>query len=241
MSEDIDNNDGDQTGKRSTESVLAETNRKFEKMQSENQKLAQQIEALTNAITMQQQQQAGASRSKSAIVEDENLEDLAFKDPRAYAAKVTERATQQATRVVNEQLQTQQRSNQILGQLVSDYPELNDGNSELTTKAVAIYKQMSEVERSNPLAYKAAVRDAAADLGILPKSKRKVQGDEEFQFSASNPRGENASNPSKTRKNDELDGKTAAFAKLIGLDTSKKEVVERLKSRQQRKNWSKYE
>lgn len=235
-SEDMGDNGEGQSSKRSPDSVAAEMNRKFSQIQQENQRLSQQIEALTQSIVSSR-----SSQATGTTPQEENLEDLAFKDPRAYAAKVTERATQQAQRVVSETLTQQNRSNQILGQLVSDYPELNDANSELTTKAVSIYKQLSEQERSNPLSYKAAVRDAAAELGVLPKSKRSTAQEGEFQFSASNPRGEQSSQSQSRRKDAELDNRTVAFAKLIGLNTEDKKVQERLKSRQTRKNWNRYE
>lgn len=233
--EDMGDSGEGQSSKRSPDSVAAEMNRKFDKIQQENQRLSQQIEALTQSIV--------SSRSQSATgnqPQEENLDDLAFKDPSAYARKVTERVTNTALNAVSNTINQQNRSNQILGQLVSDYPELNDINSELATKSVAIYKQMSEQERSNPLAYKAAVRDAAADLGVLPKSKRSTAQDGEFQFSASNPTGQKPPSQSR-RKESELDNRTTAFAKLIGLNTDDKKVQERLKSRQTRKHWNKYE
>jgi hypothetical protein len=234
--EGMEGNGEGASSKRSPDSIAAEMNRKFDKIQQENMRLSQQIEALTNSIVAQN------NRSSSAQVTDEesDLEDLAFKDPKMYAKRVKEQARNEAQRVVVDTINTQQRSNNILSQLVGDYPELSDSNSELTSKSIALYKQMSDVERSNPLAYKAAVRDAAAELGVLPKSKRSnSNSNDEFQFSASNPRGE-AQNSSKKSKSAEVDDKTMAFAKLLGLNTDDKKVQERLKVRQERKDWNKY-
>lgn len=231
----VDNNDsgagnsGEEKGaSRSIDSVAAEMNRKTDKLSQENAKLSQQLEQLMSLIQPKQQ---------AAPVDSDDLEELVYKDPKAYAQKVKEQARVEAQRAVSETLSAQQQQNNVLAQLTNDYPELSDQNSELTQKAVEYYKQLPAHERNSPLAYKAVVRDAAAELGILPKQKRK-SSDDSFSMSGS---GSNSSSRPLRSESKEIDEKTEAFARLLGIDTSKKEVKERLKQRSQRKNWSKYE
>ena len=131
------------------------------------------------------------------------------------------------------------QTNSVLSQLGSEYPELNDANSDLTLKSVEIYKRMSERDRSSSMAFKTAVRDAAADLGILPKNKRKSTSGEGPDIGSGNSSSQSAGNSQPRSK--KLDDKTLAFAKLIGLKTDDPKVVERLKARSQRAKWNKYE
>lgn len=223
---------------RTIENVQSEFNRKMTKLAEENSKLSQQLGELTGLVqqVVQPRQQPQANSSQS---EDADLEDLAYKDPKAYARKVREQARNEAAQLVDARLNQNNANNAVLSQLGSEYPELNDANSDLTLKAVEIYKRMSAAEKSSPLGYKAAVRDAAADLGILPKNKRKQTSSEVPEFSASSSSSQAAGSQQSKSKN--LDTKTLAFAKLIGLNTDDKKVVDRLKSRAQRTKWNKYE
>ena len=199
---------------RTMESLQAEMNRKTEKLMNENQRLAQRMEELMNMLTPKQ---------ASSPTQDDDLESLVYKDPKAYAAKVKAEAAREAQRAVSETLNQQQQSNAILAQLTNEYPELSDSQSELTQKAVEAYKAMSAAERSSPMAYKTAVRDAAADLGILPKARRKSSSSDDFTMSGQS-QGEGRRGPS-SKEQQAIDNKTA----------------ERLKQRNQRKNWSRWE
>jgi hypothetical protein len=244
MAEGKDQNDGtgtegiqDQNQSDPLTSIKSEFSRKTQKLAEDNQKLSQQL----NEITQLLQKQTGPSKpANSSATEEDDLEDLAYRDPKGYARKVREQATQEATRVVSQQLNQQQQSQAVLNQLVADYPELSDASNELTVKAVEIYKNLSDDEKRSPSAYKIAVRDAAADLGVLPKSKRKsTSGDDNFSFGGSSSSSGNA--PSRSKSGGDLDQRTLAFAEMVGLNIKDKKVVDRLKQRSQRKSWSKYE
>ncbi len=166
---------------------------------------------------------------------------MAYKDPKAYARKVEERAEARAMQQVNAALNNQSRQQAILSQLGSEYPELNDASSDLTIKAVENFKRMSQEERNAPGAYKIAVRDAAAELGVLPKNKRKVTNSEVPDVGSNSQSGSGQQGSSGSRSNKKIDGNTLVFAKLIGLNTDDPKVVENLKKRAQRTNWKKYE
>lgn len=201
-----------------------------EKLAQDNERLSKQLEQVLNTMT------AAASRpTQVQVTEEEDLEVLAYKDPKRYAQKVSENATRQAEALINSKLNAQNQTNAILGQLTNDYPELSNPNSELTKKAIEIYNGMSQSEKSSPTSYKVAVRDAAAEVGLLPKSKRKSSNDD---FSMSG--GSSGRSSGESSRKEELSESTLAFAEALGLNIKDKKVVERLKQRSERKDWGRY-
>lgn len=204
-----------------------------EALAQQNEKLSKQLESVMSAITQ------AAQPKVVEPTDQDDLEVLAYKDPKAYAKKIQEQAAKQAEAIVNSRLNAQQHTNAVLTQLTSDYPELADSNSELTKRAVEIYNSLSPSEKQSPSAYKIAVRDAAADVGLLPKSKRKQSSSDDFSFGGGS--GGGASSRSEGRRSEQLPAETLAFAEALGMNIKDKAVVERLKSRAQRKNWNKYE
>lgn len=225
--------DQDKTKPDPLKNLHSEFSRKTEKLAQENQKLSSQLSEVLQILNKNTLKQAPSSQSA-----DEDLEELAFKDPKAYAKRVKAEAAQEASTLVSRQIQAQQHSQSVLNQLVSEYPELNEASNELTLKAVENYKNMSDEDKRSAGAYKIAVRDAAAELGVLPKNKRKSTSNDDFALSGN----ASTSNPKGNKRGEvELDQRTIAFAKLIGLNTDDKKVMESLKNRSQRKSWSKYE
>lgn len=222
--------------------ALDKTTETMNKLIEDNSKLSQQLGELATMVSTiaqsRQQQSAPATSSQSS---DEELENLAYRDPKAYAARVRAEAKAEAARLVDERLSQQSNSNAILSQLGSEYPELNEANSELTLRAVDIYKKMSPQDRQSPLAYKAAVRDAAADLGILPKNKRKATSSSETPDISSGSSGSGSTGSGSSQKSKKLDANTLAFAQLLGLNTKDPKVVESITKRAQRTSWKKYE
>jgi hypothetical protein len=223
---------------RSIESVTAEFSRKTAKLSEENSKMSQQLEKLLNYV--ESQRAASTSQTTSNQESEDKLEDLAYTNPKLYAQKVKDMAKREALSAVSQTFAEQQRTNTVLGQLAADYPELNDNNSELTKKAVEIYKSMSDSDRTSPISYKVAVRDAAAELGILTKNKRSKSSSDEPNISAGGIPSE-LNKKSGSSSSNKLDEKTLQIASLMGLDISDKKVVESLTKRSQRKNWGKYE
>ena len=110
----------------------------------------------------------------------------------------------------------------------------------LVAAAVEIYNALSPEDKTSPTAYRLAVKEAASDLGVLPVRKRKQSDDDSYlASSSSSPEGKPSSR--RSAKEDEIDTKTIAFAKMVGLNTDDPKVVENLKQRSKRQNWSRYE
>jgi hypothetical protein len=161
----------------------------------------------------------------------EDLSDLLYKDPEAYARLIEERAEKRAVERVSAQQEKLNKVNSIIGSLTQEYPELQDGNHQLTKRAVEIYSALPDEEKQSSLSYKLAVKDAAEELAIKPRSKRPV--DEEPSFGSSS----GARSRAKATK---LDGATEELARMFGIDTSDSKVKERLLAKQNR-NWNRYE
>lgn len=199
------------------ERKLGDTNSAIAAMKAQNDELLKRLEALSKPA------QAPTSTQ-------EDLSELIYKDPQRYAEIITERATKQAEARISGTLQSQARTQQTLSQLAAEFPELADQNHDLTKKAVEIYSAMSDEDKASPLSYRAAVKEAAMDLGIKPKSKRSV--DDEPVHGGS---GGGGAAPRKPK----LDKATLELAERLGLDVSDAKVRDRLAERAQR-NWMQY-
>lgn len=125
-----------------------------------------------------------------------------------------------------------QRQTGTLQELVSNYPELHDKNSTLTKRAVEIYDSLSPEEKSSPVAYKSAVYQAAAELDVVPVTKRKTNTDD---FTGGSNRGGGGGN---NKKEGDLDPRTLEFAARMGFNVNDPKVVESLKTRSKRTNWT---
>lgn len=172
---------------------------------------------------------------KAAPAPQESLSDLMYKDPEAYAQKVLAEAEKRADAKLNERMTAQSRQQAVISDLVNQFPELQDGDHELTKAAVAKFNAMSDAERSSPVAYKTAVMEAALEAGVKPKSKRERSEGDEYVG-----RGSSGSAGKSSKRSQEIDPRTVAFAELVGLDISKPEVKERLKTNHGRESYLKW-
>ena len=163
---------------------------------------------------------------------EESLEDLIYTNPK----KVIETIEERVNRGVDAKLNAQTRHTQVIGDLMYDFPELQDKNSELFKEAVSNYNSLSPEEQNSPSAYKLAVKDAALNLGVRPRSKRSE--DDDFMVSGS---GSSAGQSRKRSREGDLSDETLAFAQKVGFNIDDPKVVERIKARAQRRNWNKYE
>jgi hypothetical protein len=221
-----DDNNNENAGK---PDLSADLLAKTDKLAQDNERLSKQLEALTSTLT------SALSPKKQEPVDEEDLEALIYKDPRAYARKVEERASKNAEAMINNKLNSQNQANQVMAKLTSDYPELADANSELTKRAVEVYNSLSTSEKKSPNSYNLAVREAAAELGLQTKAKRKSSGDD-FMLSG----GRSGGPSSGSKRGDELSDATLEFAERLGMNIKDKKVIENLKARAGRKSWSKY-
>lgn len=214
MSDDIKSTDNPVESPEKSELVnlKAEMNRKLE---AQNVQLAQLLAELK-------------SSKAPAPVSTESKRPSVFEDEDAYARSIEDRATARVKAEMSAREAQQSRVQQTIQSIISEYPEVSDESSSLMVRAKELFAGLGEDEKQSPLAMKMAVTSAASELGLKPKSKR--SGDSE-SFTLSSNGSRNSGNRA---NNTGLDSKTEEFARIMGLDTSKKEVRERLKSKSNR-------
>lgn len=207
--------------------LKAEMNRKLSNTETQmaelkklNEDLLYQVSNMTQSTKQKQAQQMQQE-------EQQSLSDLWYDNPAKAAEIIEKRTEERINQRLNQAQAQQQKVNKILGSLVSEYPELSDQNNDLTKKTVEIYESLPDDEKQSPLAYKVAARDAAAELGVLPRSKRKDAASsnaDNFSF------GGSGSSPVKRRDSDDIPDATKAFAKAMGLDVSDEKILGRMKA-----------
>lgn len=222
------NENGDQI-----KNVKEEMNRKLGNMETKVSTLEQ-----TNRQLLAQLQ---AMAPAAPAAPKKNIQDVWFDKPDEAAARIKAEAKQEIREEFANLNAQQQKQNVTLNALVAEFPELSDPQHELTKKAVEIYSAMPEDEKVSPAAYKAAVREAALEFNVKPRSKR---GDDYEDFSGlrggSSGQNSQRSNGDRQRRGG-LDPQTVEFAKLVGVNTDDPKVAERLKQNHGRKRYDRWE
>ena len=200
--------------------IKSEMNRKFEAMNAElkksNEALIAKLSELTKPKPAPQAQQ-----------QEEDISDLMYKDPQRFAQRIKQEAKEDIQKELSAREQETVKRTTTINQLYKEFPELALEDSDLTKLALSKYNENVKDTGATPAAYRAAVAEAALELGMKPKSKRAE--DDSFQVS-----GSGGGNRSARKKDGELDSATVAAAQLMGVDP------ERIKKRQ-RKNLGRWE
>lgn len=177
------------------------------------------------------------SEPKAPTAPTSKLEDVWFDKPNEAASRIKQEAKAEVMQEINSQNARIAKQNDTLSQLVAEFPELSDGGHDLTKKAVEIYSGMSAEDKTSPLAYKAAVREAASELSIMPKSKRREEDD--YSISGGGSSSVRSERPSQNRTG--IDKATEEFARLVGVDIDDPKVKERIKSKHNRRTYNRWE
>lgn len=210
-----------------------EMDRKLSNTNSQVEALLKSQQELVSTLSQSKQQ-------KSQV--NDQISELLYTDPDKAAELLRKQVASEVRSEINSENQANQakaqKSQQVLSQLARKYPELNDASSSLSQKAVEIFESFSDEDKSNTaVAYRAAINEAVAELGIKDASKRKSGDDIEdygdFIIGSSNSRS------GSREKKPKLDPATIAFADAMGLNVDDKEVLKKLAKRAQR-DYSKY-
>lgn len=176
------------------------------------------------------------------VVGKKSYRERFYEDEDAALAAVKEEAKQETLDIINESQRQRDQQALTANKLYQEFPELQEKAHPLTKKANEIYEAMSPEEQKQPMALKTAVAEAALELGVSPKSKRKEQESEDDGFSLGGSRGaDSGAGKSGKRRKDDLPAETLEVAALMGLNTNDEKVVANLKGRAKRSNWNKYE
>lgn len=215
--------------------IKTEFSRKIENINSVLAEQNRQMQAVIDALA------TSSKKASTSQTDDDIDEDLVLNDPKKFAKQVREKAVNEATAAISKQTQQQQQvqaqESQALAALRSDYPELNDASSELARKAVEIYNQNGS---QGAIAVRAAVREAASELGLQASKFRKSGGSDSFSVSGEGGSTGNTRAGDRSAKKSKVSENTLAFAQLLGRDINDKKVMERIEKYSQRKNWKRY-
>lgn len=229
----IDNTPGDGETTQTADpikNVKEEFSRKLTNTESKIDQLAKQNEALIAQL-------AAISTTKGAPAaagtKSEDLSDLMYSDPQRYAQVIEERAEARIMGKLNDMNTANQKQTSVMASIMNEYPELGDGDHQLTKKAVEIFASFDEADKKSPISYKLAAQQAALELGVKPKSKRTEADDYSIMSSSS------SSSRKKTKKS-EVSDVTLNVAELMGLDPTDEKLKQRLAERAGR-NWNKYQ
>lgn len=216
-----------------SDNLKFEFQRKFENLSKANETLANQnaqLNAKLDAII------GALDKPKES---NTDLEDLKYTDPDKYIEMKMQEVEGRVESKIQKTQELQSKKNEVLSKLASDYPEINNQDSELYKHAINLAGKYDANFVNSPEGIQLLVREAAAELGVLPSSKRKVEETDMSEFIGGGS-GNSNNNNGKKAKTADLDPKTIVAAKLMGLDTNDPKVIERLKERSKRKNWTKY-
>jgi hypothetical protein len=205
--------------------LKAEMNRKLGNLEQTNAQLINMMQSL-------------AKPAPAATTQSKKLGDVLFDNPDEAARLIKEEAKAELREELNKANQVQTRTQSTIASLVSEFPELGDSNSEFSKRAVAIYHSYAPEDQANPISLKAAVKEAALEMNVKPKSKRNAESDDSFALGGGSG-GE--TRPSRRSREQELDPATIEFARHLGQNVDDPKYMERLKKSAKRRNWSRYE
>lgn len=188
----------------------------------------------TNQALLAQLKSMAPAQPKPTKKEN-TLDQVWFDKPEEAAAEIVSRATASINKSLDERAAHAAKQQTTMAELVGDFPELANKSHDLTVAAVKIYDAMSDEDKRSPLSYKAAVKEAALDLGIKPMRKR---SEEEQDFSLRG--GSRSDSPSRKRGPEKLSAETEEFARIMGVDVDDPKVKERLVNKHGRKNYTRY-
>lgn len=207
-----------------------------------DQKLDQTNKTLAGLVSQLQQiakTTPAATSTKPAPTIQKEIEDNWYDNPAKAVNLIKEETKNELRKEFVDANAIQQKTTNTLNTLVKDFPELADQDHEFTKRAVQIYAEMPEDEKTSPAAYKAAVREAALEMGVKPRSKRTEEEMDDFSLRS----GGNYSsrNEGGARRRNTLDPAVAAFAKLVGINPDDAKTKERLINNHGRKRWDRWE
>lgn len=222
--------------------VKGEFNRKLGNLEQKVGSLEETNKALLNQLKSMQAASTPAASTQSD--EDAEIEGAWFNEPKVAAAKLTNKITKLVTSQVAAQTENQNRQQSTIAGLVEEFPELRKGDHQMTKRAIEIFNSMPISDQSNPVSYKAAVSQAALELGVQPMSKRKEQEIDEsddFTLDGRGASGVRSDERRSRRSGTGISKATEAFAKLVGVNIDDDKVKERIKNKHGRRSYTRYE
>ena len=216
---------------------LQNLQREFDrKLQNSSEMTQKQLQQLADSQARLMEMFNSSSTSQEDT--DEDLENLMYSDPKAYASKIKEMTKREVMSEVEKSSQAQSQKTAALqgaiNEVISQYPELAKTDNPLTKRVYEIVG--SDPAQIDPRDLKLAVYQASNELNIAPISKRnKTMKDDDFAGLSS--KGQKSKAP-RTKESKIPEG-TTAWAKALGLNLKDPVTKKRLEARSKRE-WMKF-
>ena len=207
--------------------LKAEVNRKLE---NQSAMLAEQNRQLQSILaTVQERMQPATPQATS-----KPLKELVFEDADQFAAEIEKRASQIASKVVEQKVQLSQTA---VSEVLNIYPEFGQPGSEAAQLALQKSAKLPPHLQGTPEGLKYVMHETAAELGLVPAKARKAttSAGDDFSLGGSTAPRQQKKDPAK-----DIAPETLEFAKLMGIDVSDPKRLEGLKQASQRKTWNQY-
>jgi hypothetical protein len=206
--------------------LQAEMQRKIDNQAQLAQETKAQLDTILAMMNSRQEPQAPAKPVKK-------IGDLMFDDPEAAVQQIADQVGKQVLSRVNSK-DALTRSAQ---QLEFEYPEFADRTSEHYKRVESYYNQLPNELKNTPQGLENAAYKAAAEYGLIPKSKRQnSSGAEDFSVSS----GSSNRRQTKGEKSGDMQADQLAFARLLGAPLDNPKFKEVFKKANNRKEWNKY-
>lgn len=212
--------------------LQAEMQRKIDNQQTLIEQSSRETKAQLDAILASLNKQAPAKAAPT-----KKLGDMLFDDPDAAINQIAEQVGNSVTQRVMGQVSSQTQMTQAAAQLESEYPEFADRTSEHFKRVESYYKSLPQNLQGTPQGLENAAYRAAAEYGLIPKSKRQVAASSD-DFSM--PSGGSARRQSAKEKSGEMKPEQLAFAQLLGAPLNDPKFKEVYKKAAARTEWNKY-
>ena len=232
----IEGNDNHPSPEEMLKNTRAEFSRKLGNVESRLNDTTAALQAMLNQLN--ESRSSGSSQPAKRPTKD-----LLFDNPEEYAEQITQEAVRQATQVVTRQQEANNMTQAAIADVSSRYPEFAQAGSEAAALAVQKANALPKNLKGTAEGARLVMLEAAAELGLVPVSKRTQQ---RASSSDSEPVGGSGRSSSQQQrqvdsKKPKVDAKTLAFAELLGIDIKDPKRLEGLEKASSREFHKKYQ
>jgi hypothetical protein len=192
--------------------------------------VTEQLRAQSEMLQRTLEQMQAAKNTPAAA--EEEIDPIV--NPVAYKQAIKE----EAKREMRSEIQLSQATQNEVARIQGMYPEFGENGSEAAKMALDKFKSLPSHLKGTPEGAKLVLMETAAEMGLIPASRRrKSEAEDDYTVGG----GSSGTNRPQRQQATKLDNKTLAFAELIGLDINNPETRKSLESRTKRRNWEQYE
>lgn len=235
-----DQNTGSGSGSQTPDpiaNIKGEFNRKIGNLEQQMTAMAETNKALVSQLKTLSKP---AASEPAPVDEDGEIERQWFDNPQKAASLLASKVKKEVTQEVAAATEYNNRRTGTIAELVQDFPELQQTDHKFTKRAVEIFNSMSVEDQKSPIAYKAAVSQAALEQGVAPKSKRE-QSEESDDFTLDGSGSSGIRQERSRSKSGGIDKATVDFARLMGVNIDDEKVKQRIKNQHGRRTYNRYE